>query len=76
MGGERRILSAWLPRLPTDTALRGRDGREQPFALFRDERGRLTVAAVNAAAGAQGIRPGMPLADARAMLPALRTEEE
>ena len=39
------------------------------------ERGRLALAAVNAAAEAGGLSPGLPLADARALQPDLRTAD-
>ncbi len=47
--------------------------RAEPLALVAQERGRLTLAAVDAAAEAGGLSPGQPLADARALLPALKT---
>jgi protein ImuB len=46
---------------------------QQPLALVADESGRLTLAAVNAAAEAGGLAPGLPLAEARALLPGLVT---
>ncbi|MGF1595241.1 MAG: DNA polymerase Y family protein [Kiloniellaceae bacterium] len=50
----------------------------QPLALVADEPGkggggRLVLAAVNAAAAAGGLAPGLPLAEARALLPGLVT---
>ena len=42
----------------------------QPLALVYDDGGRLSLAAVNAAAEAGGLMPGLPLAEARALLPA------
>ena len=72
MGMARRILSLWLPRLPTDArARRAPELRDRPLAAILAERGRLTVTAANRAAEAAGVRPGMTLADARAVEPAL-----
>ena len=45
----------------------------QPLALVYDDGGRLSLAAVNAAAEAGGLMPGLPLAEARALLPGLTT---
>ncbi|MGR0183520.1 Y-family DNA polymerase [Azospirillum aestuarii] len=68
----RRILSLWLPRLPTDAHSRRHPALcGHPLAAILAERGRLAVAAVNRAAAEAGVRPGMSLADARAIEPAL-----
>ncbi|WP_237904266.1 Y-family DNA polymerase [Azospirillum brasilense] len=68
----QRILSLWLPRLPTDAhSRRHPERRDHPLAAILAERGRLGVAAVNRAAAAAGVWPGMSLADARAIEPAL-----
>ena len=68
----RRIVSLWLPRLSTDAHVRRfPDLRDRPLAAVLAERGRLAVAAVNRAAEAAGVLPGMTLADARAVEPAL-----
>ncbi|AWJ85362.1 DNA polymerase [Azospirillum sp. TSH58] len=68
----RRVLSLWLPRLPTDAhGRRHPERRDHPLAAILAERGRLGVAAVNRAAEEAGVWPGMSLADARAIEPAL-----
>ncbi len=68
----RRILSLWLPRLPTDAHSRRHPERSgHPLAAVLAERGRLGVAAVNRAAEEAGVLPGMSLADARAIEPGL-----
>src|SRR5262249_18223108 len=76
----RRVLPLWLPRLATDRIhrRRARDASPSPaqvgegivtaFALA----GRAVVVGVDDAAAAAGVTPGMPLADARAIAPALR----
>ena len=69
----RRVLSLWLPRFATDRIARNRPGsRDKPLALVAETHGRRVVAAVNAPAAA-GLTPGMTLADARAVFPALET---
>jgi protein ImuB len=74
-----RILSLWLPNLATDR-LRRRAAREpggtgpppeRPLATFTETEGALRLAAVDPLAGAAGLSPGMALADARALVPAL-----
>ena len=46
---------------------------EQPFATVAEAGGRRLLAAVNPAAAASGLAPGMPLADALSFVPALAT---
>jgi len=79
------VISLWLPRFATDRRRRRQcrsgapaDARAEaaPFVLLRAERGALALAAVDAAAAAAGLYPGLPLADAQALLPGLRSAEE
>ena len=68
----RRILAAWLPWWPTERlARRLPEAREQPFATVAEARGRMVVGAVNLRARRAGVVGGMPLADARAVVPDL-----
>ncbi len=71
----RRILALWLPSFATDRLRRRMGGRapaaDRPFAAVLAERGRLSLRAVDAAARAAGLAPGMALADARALEPGL-----
>ncbi len=70
----RRIASIWLPRLETDLIERREPHwRERPLALHVETGPRLIVVAVNAAAAAEGVAPGMALADARALAAGLAT---
>src|SRR5918994_3319233 len=82
-----RILSLWLPNVATDRLLRharrAADGREgagsaldpaRPLASFAGHKGALRLGAVCARARGAGLAPGMMLADARAMVPALRVQ--
>jgi len=68
-------MAVWLPRLPTDRLHRlgsaPADGA--PLALYAKTGNAFALTAVDAQAAALGLKPGMPLADARAMQPGLVT---
>jgi protein ImuB len=71
----RRILSLWLPSLPTDRIARERSrasflrqAHDAACVVVVSERGALRLAAVNQAAAALGLKPGLALADARALI--------
>ena len=85
----RRIVSVWLPNFATDRLYRLRRGptgapqseagarsRCGPAALATTAAGKggLHIAAADAEARSLGIRTGMSLADARALLPTLTVE--
>jgi protein ImuB len=73
----RRFLSLHLPDFATDRLRRRhRLPPERELVAARDERGRRVVAAASPAAAIAGIRPGLPLADARAFLPGLAVYDE
>jgi protein ImuB len=68
----QRILSLWLERLSTDRIARTR--REEssiPLVVSGPRRNAEVLVAVDAAAERRGLRPGLALAEARAMFPAL-----
>jgi protein ImuB len=75
----RRVMYLWLPRWPIDRL--GLSHRKDssapaeaiPFATVADAAGRRLLAAVNSAATAAGLAPGMPLADALSFFPGLAT---
>lgn len=75
----RRVISLWLPRFATDRLCHADPGRadqkwrDRPLALVLETRSRLQLTAVNRAAERTGLRPGMALANARALLPRLAT---
>jgi protein ImuB len=85
----RRVLYLWLPRWPIDRMRRSGEAlserglshrkdsaapaEEAPFATVIEAAGRRLLAAVNPAASAAGLAPGMPLADALSFLPGLAT---
>jgi protein ImuB len=74
----RRVMSLWLPHFATDRIHR-RHARECPapgegagLVTAVATAGRALVTTVDAAAAANGIAPGLSVADARAVAPALR----
>jgi protein ImuB len=72
-------MYVWLPRWPIDRLRLSHrknsaaPAEEGPFATVTDAAGRRLLAAVNPAAAAAGLAPGMPLADALSFLPGLAT---
>jgi len=68
----RRILALWFPRLPTDRLQRKtRNADAPPLVIAAKSGNALRLSALDRKASALGLRPSMPLADARAMVPAL-----
>ena len=70
----RRIISVWLPAWPTDRLQRNRPHTALPanaLVTCRHDGRRLAVAAADAVAHRLGIHPGMPLTQARALVPGL-----
>lgn len=65
----------WLPRLALDTVLRERDDPRPPLALVQGPAQFRTLHSVNAAAADAGLKAGMRLATAHALLPGLATVE-
>ncbi len=80
---KRRVVSLWLPSFATDRLTTRLDRRRparggwraKPLATVSAGRGSLSIAAVNPAAEAAGLRPGLSLANARALVPGLATFE-
>src|ERR1044072_3399461 len=70
----RRYLSVWLRRIATDRIAK-RFAPDEALIISAPVKGALRLAAVNDAAAALGLRVGMPLADARAMHPAIAVAE-
>ncbi|HEY8063220.1 MAG TPA: DNA polymerase Y family protein [Methylosinus sp.] len=76
-----RCLALFLPRLPTDRLSRRPQPKnassetEAPLAVWAKLGGAERLTAVDARAAADGLVPGMAVADARAMRPALRLAE-
>ncbi|MGQ0664658.1 MAG: Y-family DNA polymerase [Pseudomonadota bacterium] len=70
-------MSVWLPHLATDRLARaasipaGGGSFSRPRVTVIGERGSLRLAALSAGAAALGLRPGLMLADARALVPGI-----
>jgi protein ImuB len=73
----RRFVSIWFRHLTTDWfALRQPQLKGVPFVLHAPSHGRMVITATNALAESQGIETGMVLADARAVIPGLKTLDD
>lgn len=73
----RRFISIWFRHLTTDwLTLRRPELKNTPFVFAQSVRGRMMITAANIPAEACGIIPGMVVADARALLPALEVVDE
>ncbi|MGZ5917417.1 MAG: Y-family DNA polymerase, partial [Methyloceanibacter sp.] len=74
-----RFVSIFLPHLPIERLKRERTASDapleddRPLALVGNEERGLVLTAINAASLGQGLFPGLGLADARAICPALLT---
>lgn len=68
----RRLLAVWLPFWPTDRLPAGGEPA-LPLALTRAGQGGIRLHAVDRRAAALGLQAGMTAADARALVPELRT---
>jgi len=72
-----RFVTIWFPLLTTDWfALRRPELRGIPFVLAVKDHGRMVISAADRLALGQGIPPGMPVADARALLPELQVVDD
>lgn len=73
---QRRYLSIWFPTLLTDwKRIKRPEFAHVPLAFADKEGNRMVVTAASSEASSQGIYTGMPLADARAILPELEVVE-
>jgi protein ImuB len=71
-----RFVSIWFRYLDTDWfSIRQPGLRKVPFVLKTSDHGRMVVAATNEEALKRGLYRGMPLADARAILPDLAVQD-
>ena len=69
VSGKRRYLALFFPFLPAERWLRTAPRPpDAPLIFAEKQRGAMRLASVDAAALAVGLRPGMPLADARAQI--------
>src|SRR5688572_19851839 len=70
----RRVISVYLPTWPSDRLRRHQaesQQPDQPLVLSTRQGSRRTVFAADAEAQAMGLWPGMPIAQAQAMVPRL-----
>jgi protein ImuB len=67
----RRIIALWFPRLSTDRLQRRVERAANPMVMVAKVKNAMALQAVDRNATALGLRVGQPLANARAMLPAL-----
>jgi protein ImuB len=67
----RRILAIWCRTLAIDRWQRAEGESAAPFALIAESAQAPRITAINRAAAQAGVRPGMALADARALYPEL-----
>ncbi len=73
----QRFVSIWFRHLRTDWfSIRQPHLKKLSFVLKSPAHGRMVITATNAVAERQGIRNGMALADARALLPDLEVLED
>lgn len=72
----QRIVSLWLARLSTDRLARQRPPEPHPLVVAGRRGNAEEIVAVAAAAERVGLRPGLPLAQARAMHPDLAVAAE
>ncbi len=77
LAGTRRLLAVCLPWLPAErlarqSAPKALGAPPEPLVLIATDRGRQIIRACCPAAEAEGLHPGLALADARAVLPGVR----
>lgn len=74
---QKRFLSIWFRYLTTDwLSIRQPELSKLPLVFAIPERGRKIITAMNAPAQTEGIRQGMPVADAKAIVPGLQVFDE
>lgn len=72
-----RFLSIWFRYLATDWfSLRSPSLKRVPFVLRTSIHGKMIVTSANACAMSQGVIVGMPLADARAIVPGIQVQDD
>lgn len=73
----RRVVSVWLPTWPTDRLKKARRAppKDRPFATAHHDGRRRIIAAVDLAARAEGLSPGMTLSHAKMLVPDLAVED-
>ena len=72
---DRRFLYLWLPWLAAERVLRTQPQVGRPLGLVGRSGSALRLVAVDPVAAAEGLTPGLTLADARSRTPELRTAD-
>lgn len=74
---QRRYVTIWFRYLKTDWHIRRQPSlATMPFVLYAKDHGRMIVTAANELAEQEGINTGTVLADARAIVPSIQSNEE
>jgi len=74
---DKRFVSIWFRYFATDWfSLRQPELKKRPLVLRMPSHGRMIVTAINAEAERNGLKRGMVLADARALVPALEVLDD
>ncbi len=73
----KRFVTIWFRQLKADWLIRRQPGLlHVPFVLSIPDHGRMIVTATNVLAQKEGINIGMPVADARAIVPGLKVMDD
>lgn len=73
----KRYMSLWFPMLKTDwKTIRQPELAKLPFVFSTSDKNRLIISACNPIALSRGLRVGMRLADAKAIIPDLRVQQD
>jgi protein ImuB len=73
----KRFVSIWFRHLMTDWLVRRQPAlQNMPFVFAAPVHGKMMIASASPAAEAQGIRAGMPLADAKAIVTSLQVFDD
>lgn len=73
----KRFVSIWFRHLLTDWLVRRQPAlQNMPFVIAAPVHGRMMITSASPAAEAQGIRPGMPVADAKAIVTSLQVFDD
>jgi protein ImuB len=74
---QKRFITIWFRHLTTDwLTLRRPELKNTPFVFAVPHHGRKVITAANALAEGHGVMPGMPVADAKAMVPDIEVFDE
>ena len=73
----KRFITIWFRHLKTDwLGIRHPELKDFPFILAAPDHGRMIISAANAEAQLQGLKSGMAVADARAIIPQLKVKDD